>query len=298
LASNAFPPDGVIAACVTPFHEDEALDLDGLGSHIDFMLERGIKGVMVAGGCGEYANLTPEERRQVVTQSVKVVDGRAVVVAGALGPSTREVVELGQHAAREGVDALLVLPPYYIKPSFDGVMKHFETVVRETGLDVIVYNNPGRTGWMLGLEHLRELAGLRGIVALKECERDMASISGKITGLNGRMAVLSGDDDLGFATILHGGTSAIWASPNIAPRLAVDLYEACAARDVGRALPLHNRLLALFTAFMLPNHPGPLKQAMAMAGRPVGPARTPLAPMSDAQVANLRAALEANGPIE
>jgi 4-hydroxy-tetrahydrodipicolinate synthase len=134
-----------------------------------------------------------------------------------------------------------------------------------------------------------------GIVALKECERDMAQISLKI--INSQLPILSGDDDLGFATILAGARGAIWASPNLAPKLCVDLFDACLAGKVDEALVLHNRLVQIFSAWMLPNHPGPLKQAMAMVGRSVGGARTPLQPCTDAQATALRAALEAHGPV-
>lgn len=298
VAANGFRPRGVLAASVTPFRDDETLDLDRLGSHIDYMLDAGIDGVMVVGGCGEYANLTPDERKTVVTEGMKAVAGRGPVVVGALAPSTREVLEIGIHAANEGAQALLVLPPYYIKPSFDGVLEHFQTIVKETGMDVIAYNIPGRTGTNLTVPELRALGEIPGIIALKECERDVSNISLKIIALDADMPILSGDDDLGFATLLAGARGAIWASANLAPKLCVDLYNACVAGKVDEALALHNRLVQIFAAWMLPNHPGPLKQAMGLVGRSVGPVRTPLKPMSDTQLANLRDALQAHGPVQ
>ena len=297
MTANGFRPTGVYAACVTPFKPDETLDLDALGPHIDFMLGAGIKGVMVIGGCGEYANLTPPERREVVSEAVKAVDGRVPVVVGALAPSTREVIDIGDHAASVGAQALLVLPPYYIKPSFDGVLQHFETIVKETGMDVIAYNIPGRTGTNLVIDQLHEISDIPGIVALKECERDVAAISLKIAALDAKLPILSGDDDLGFATLLSGARGAIWASANLAPKLCADLYDACVAGKVDVALALHNRLNAIFATWMLPNHPGPLKQAMTLVGRSTGPARSPLQPMTQAQFANLKAALEADGAV-
>jgi 4-hydroxy-tetrahydrodipicolinate synthase len=294
--TNGFVPTGVFAACVTPFRDDESIDFERLGSHIEFMLAAGISGVMVIGGCGEYANLTPEERKQIVTESVRIVDGRVPVVVGALAPSTREIVDLGTHASSAGADALLVLPPYYIKPSFDGVLTHFQTILKETDLNVIAYNIPGRTGMNLSVDQIRTLAELDGVVALKECERDVAAISLKIAGSG--LPILSGDDDLGFATLLSGARGAIWASPNLAPKLCVDLYDASVAGKVDEALALHERLNAIFARWMLPNHPGPLKQAMAMVGRSTGPARTPLQPCTEDEAKALRAALDANGPVE
>jgi 4-hydroxy-tetrahydrodipicolinate synthase len=297
MAGNGFRPRGVYAASVTPFKPDESLDLDRLGPHIDFMLDAGISGVMVIGGCGEYANLTSDERKDVVTEAVKHVDGRVPVVVGALAPSTREVIDIGEHAAGAGAQALLVLPPYYIKPSFDGVLQHFETIVKETGMDVIAYNIPGRTGTNLLIEHLREIADIPGIVAVKECERDVAAISLKIAALQAKLPVLSGDDDLGFATLLSGARGAIWASANIAPKLCVDMYDACVAGNIDDALKLHNRLNAIFATWMLPNHPGPLKQAMTVLGRTAGPARSPLQPMTQQQFARLEAALHSDGAV-
>ena len=298
MDSDDFRPRGVYAACITAFRDDESLYLDRLGRHIDWMLDAGVNGVMVIGGCGEYANLTPEERNTLVTAAVEIVGGRVPVVVGALAPSTREVLEIGVHAASAGADALLVLPPYYIKPSFDGVLQHFEAAAKETNLDLIVYNNPGRTGWPLSADHLVQLADIPGVVAVKECDRDMAVIQTKMAKLGSRTAMLSGDDDLGFYTILAGADGAIWASVNLCPKLCVDLYNACVAQDIPTALAIHRRILEVFNAWMLPNHPGPLKQAMAQVGRSVGPARRPLALMSEAELGRLTAALDANGPID
>jgi 4-hydroxy-tetrahydrodipicolinate synthase len=283
---------------VTPFHEDESLDEGRLESHLQFLVDAGVHGVMVIGGSGEYVNLTPAERQRVVTITMQTVGKRLPVIVGALAPSTREVLEIGLHAQRVGATALLVLPPYYIKPSMDGVVRHFEKVARETGLNIIAYNNPGRTGWAMTVEQLRTIADVPGIVGLKECDRDVASISLKIAAVGERIAVLSGDDDLGFATLLSGSPGAIWASPNLTPRLCLDLYAACQAGDVPTALALHNRLVHIVSAWFIPNHPGPLKEAMALSGRPVGPPRLPLAGMTSAQRDALAEAFRVYGPIE
>jgi 4-hydroxy-tetrahydrodipicolinate synthase len=171
-------------------------------------------------------------------------------------------------------------------------------VAQETGLDIIAYNNPGRTGWTIDVNQLRHIAAIPGIVGIKECDRDVASLSLKMAAVGDKIEVLSGDDDLGFATLLSGSRGAIWASPNLNPRLCLDLYDACMAGDVAKALPLHIRLVHLVSSWLIPNHPGPLKEAMAIMGRPVGCARRPLAKMTEPQRAALLEAFKTYGPVE
>jgi 4-hydroxy-tetrahydrodipicolinate synthase len=297
-SKQRYTPSGVITAVATPFREDESLDEDRLSSHLEFLLDAGVHGVMVTGGTGEYVNLTPEERKRVVSVTMQTVGKRVPVTVGALGPSTREALDLGMHAAKEGATALLLLPPYYIKPAITGMLWHYETVARETGLDIIAYNNPGRTGWTIDVPQLRQIAAVEGVVGIKECDRDVASLSLKIAAVKDQIEVLSGDDDLGFATLLSGSRGGIWASPNLTPRLALDLYDACMKGDLERALALHERMVHLVAVWLIANHPGPLKEAMAMIGRPVGCARRPLVKMTDAQRATLAEAFKAYGPIE
>ena len=281
--SDSYHPSGVIAAVLTPFHEDESLDEKRLEEHLDYLVQSGIHGVMPIGGSGEYVNLNVEERKRVIDVSVAAVGKRIPVIIGALSPSTQEIIEIGRYAQKAGADGLLVLPPYYIRPSNAGVVEHFARVVEETGLPVIVYNNPPRAGWAIGFDTLAEIAEIPGVIALKDCDRDVAAIQEKILRLGSRIAILSGDDDLEFATLLCGAPGGIWAQANLTPKLCLDLYRACTEGDLHKARDLQSALLALVKARKLPNHPGPLKEMMAMVGMSVGPARRPLKPMTDAQ---------------
>jgi 4-hydroxy-tetrahydrodipicolinate synthase len=279
----AFRPHGVIAAVVTPFHEDESVDEARLATHLDFLIQAGVDGVMPIGGSGEYVNLSPEERRRVIDVSIAAVEGRVPVIVGALGPSTREALDVGLHAQASGADALLVLPPYYIRPSRDGIVDHFARITAETGLPIIAYNNPARAGIAIDLGTLHELADLPGIVGLKDCDRDLGAIEVKIEEVGEKIAILSGDDDLEFVTLLAGAAGGIWATVNLAPRLCIDLYRACAAGDLERARALQTIVRTLVNVRKLPNHPGPLKEMMKMAGLDVGPSRRPLVAMTEGQ---------------
>jgi len=298
-ALTTYRPEGLIAASVTPFADDDSLDEGRLRSHLDYLLAAGVDGILVIGGSGEYVNLSPEERVRVIELSAEEIAGRVPMIVGALGPSTREALEIGRLAARAGATAILAPPPYYIKPSLDGTVAHFQDLVKETGLPVIAYNNPGRTGVSLGLTELEAIARVDGVVGVKESDRDVSSIYLKIMRLRSRLAILSGDDDLGFATLLSGAPGAIWSTANLAPRLCVELFHACREGNLKTALRAHERLMKLiWVRRTIPNHPGPLKECMAMVGRSVGRGRAPLAAMTDAERALVSTALRESEPIE
>jgi 4-hydroxy-tetrahydrodipicolinate synthase len=294
---TTFRPRGMYVASVTPFHDDESLDLDRLATHLEDLVAARVDGIVVLGGSGEYVSLSAAERESVLGCAVQIVAKRIPLVVGALGPSTREALDVATQARRAGADAMLVLPPYYIRPSAAGVVEHFARVAETSGLPVIVYNNPPRAGWAIEMELLECLAGVPGVVGMKDCDRDVALIAGKIARVGDRISILSGDDDLGFATLLSGAPGAIWATANLAPRLCRDLFDRCATSDLEGARRLAERLRQLVHVRRIPNHPGPLKEMMAMVGRSVGPARRPLVSMNEAERARVREVIESLQPV-
>lgn len=296
LSLNRYRPEGLIAASITPFADDDSLDEARLCSHLDYLIAAGMDGVLVIGGSGEYVNLEPDERRRVVELSGQHIAKRVPMIVGALGPSTREAIEIGCIAARSGAAAILAPPPYYIKPSLDGTVAHYRELVNSTSLPVIAYNNPGRTGVSLGVEELGAIAAVDGVVGVKESERDVASIAMKILRFGSRLAILSGDDDLGFATLLSGAPGAIWSTPNLAPSVCRELFDACLYKDINKAQAAFEQLIKLIWARrLIPNHPGPLKECMALVGRPVGRARLPLAAMTGSDRERVFKALRESG---
>lgn len=290
-SSNGFRPHGMLTAVVTPFTSDESVDLDGLAKHIDYLIEAGTTAVVVIAGAGEYLNLTLRERRVVLTGAIEAARSRVPVVCGALSPSTPEVLEIATHAASAGADGLLVLPPYYIRPSAAGVIDHFERIGQEADLPIIVYDNAARTGWPIPIDLLAELAELPWVVGVKDCARDVAVIQRKVLRLGDALAILGGDDDLAFAALNAGAAGSIMATANLAPRLCVALHEACARQDMPAARRLQAVMLDLLAARGGPNHPGPLKEMMGMVGRGVGPGRRPLARMTAEEVERCAATL-------
>jgi 4-hydroxy-tetrahydrodipicolinate synthase len=274
-------PHGIITALLTPFHPDGTLDLDTLRTRIAWQLDRGIHGLLVGGVSGEYVNLSTEERRQVVRTAVEAVAGRVPVLAGILEPSTRQAVAAAKDFQALGVRALLLLTPYHNLPSPAGIRQHFRAVHDETTIPILLYNNPGRTGIDMDLALQAEIGALPRIVGVKECRRDMAIVSEQIRRARPGFAVLSGEDDLALPTFVLGGAGAILTGGNILPSLFLDVFHLVQRGEVAKAVELHHRMMPLILAIYTRNHPFPLKEAMALAGMPVGPARPPLHPMDE-----------------
>ncbi len=282
-----FSPKGIYTAIVTPFTAIDEFDEATFRKLVDFQIASGAAGLLVIGGSGEFVSLTPSERQRIVEVAVDQVAHRVPVIVGALAPGTREVQETVRHAAKAGADAALVLPSYYIKASAAGVHEHFARVADAASIPIVAYNNAGRTGITLDISILEKLAGIPSIVALKECERDLAIVAAKIAAVGTRIAIMSGDDDLGFPTFLLGSPGGIFMSANLIPAFHRKLFDATMAGNLAVARRAHYALLPLIDALYTANHPGPLKDAMNLIGHPVGTAR---APLQRASVENLKRA--------
>lgn len=291
----AFHPAGIITALLTPFHEDGSLDLAALEARLREQVAAGVHGIMVGGVSGEYVNLTAEEREQLVRDSRAVVRGACPVVVGILEPHTRAAVQAARRAQEAGADALLVLTPFHNLPSMAGVVAHFRAVHDAARLPILLYNNPGRTGIDLDHGAFAELAALPRVVGVKECRRDLGVVSEQIRRAPPGFAVLSGEDDLAFLTFLLGGKGAILTSANVIPHVWMDLWRCAQRGETAKGIELHHRMMPLINAVYTRNHPYPIKRAMALAGRPVGPARPPLQPPDETQEGAIRAALAALG---
>ena len=282
---------GVITSQVTPFDGRDALDEALLRRLIDRQLGAGASGFLIVGNCGEFTNLTDDERVRAAAVAVEQVGGRVPVIAGDFHPSTAQAVALARRYREAGVDAALVVPPYFIRPSIDGVVEFFGEVAAGSGLPVVVYNNPGRTGLDLTPGIMRRLYGLPGIVGLKDCTRDLALMAQKALEAPEGFSVLYGDDDLFLESLMMGASGGILAAANLVPDLLVQIYRDAVGGDPRRASETQNRLLPMIQSWYTANHPAPLKEAMAMIGWPVGRARKPLQPMKQEQAAEVRRTL-------
>ncbi|MCQ8893909.1 MAG: 4-hydroxy-tetrahydrodipicolinate synthase [Methanolinea sp.] len=270
--------EGVIPAIVTPFLRNSTLDLDldGLRSNIEFLLENGVHGIVPCGSTGESATLTFEEHEKVIEVAIDVAGGKVPVIAGTGSNNTAEAVRLTRAAKDMGADGVLVISPYYNKPNRSGLLKHY-TALADLDIPVIMYNVPGRTGQNLAPDLVAELARHPSIVGIKEASGDIGQISRIIEAtLDEDFQVISGDDNITLPVLALGGAGVISVAANIEPARMVAMFEAFCEGDLEEALDMHFSLSPLFRAMFIDTNPIPVKKAMELRGMAGGPPRLPL----------------------
>ena len=279
---------GSMAAMVTPFREGR-LDPAGLREHAAFLLENGTDGLVPLGTTGESPVLTVAERAEVLRLVIKAAGGRAPVVAGTGTNDTRTTIEHTKAAEELGADAVLVVTPYYNKPSQEGLYRHFAAVAASTKLPVCLYNVPGRTGVNLLPETVVRLSKIPTIVAIKEASGSVEQ-AGQIHAECG-ITVVSGDDALTLPMMVQGAAGVISVAANIVPREIAGLCAAAAKGDFKKARSLHLKLLPLMKVLFIESNPVPVKSALRHMGRGTGEVRGPLCEMSAANEEKLKRVL-------
>jgi 4-hydroxy-tetrahydrodipicolinate synthase len=286
---------GVYVPIVTPFRGDDVAD-DVLAAMIDHLIDQGATGLVPTATTGECATLSHEEHLRVVEMTVQMANGRVPVIAGAGSNSTTEAIHLVTGAEKVGADAVLMMSPYYNRPSQQGMVEHFRVVAQATRLPIILYNIPKRTGQNMDPETIIELSRVDNIVGLKDCCGDPMQTMRIIEGAH-EFSVLTGDDPMLFPTCCLGGTGGIMTSAHVLPgewKRIVDLLD---AGQIAEARAVHYKLLPIARVLFSEASPGPVKAAMELMGFAVGPPRLPMTAASPACRERVRAELERVGAI-
>ncbi len=285
---------GSMVALVTPFRDDR-IDESVLKQLVQMHVESGTSALVPCGTTGESATLSHEEHDRVIEVTVQASRGRIPVIAGTGSNNTREAVRLTQHAQRVGVDAALLISPYYNRPTQQGLYLHFKAIAESVDLPLVVYNVPSRTAVNIEPETLARLTEFRNIVAVKEASGNLQQMRRILELTQGKLALLSGDDSLTFPVLELGGRGVISVVANIVP---ADVAAMVAASEVGkrqRANEWHERLLPLAKVLFLETNPIPVKTAMGMLGMIQPELRLPLCALSESNQQRLRQALQAYG---
>lgn len=272
---------GIIPPVVTPLKNDESLNLRRLESFIDELLARGVHGIFVLGTNSEFYAFDEGEKQAIIATAVAHVNRRCPVFAGTGAETTREVVRLTRMAEKEGADGVSVITPYFIKPNQQELYDHFRRVAEHTSLPVMLYNNPGTCGGVkIDVETTCRLAELPNVCGIKDSSGDMQNTLELIRLCPPDFAVLMGRDTLICAGLMFGAKGAVPATANIAPELAVAIYDAVQRGDFEAAKAAQRRLTPIRMALALGTSPGVVKAALNLLGKDVGPTRRPVGPLS------------------
>lgn len=289
--------EGTYVAMVTPFTQDKEIDEEGFRSNINYLIDKGVTGLVGAGTTGESATVSHEEHQRIIDILVDEVNGRVETVAGTGSNATSEALSLTKYAYDAGADSALLITPYYNKPQSQGLIEHYGSIAEAVDIPIIAYNVPSRTGINMDVETIVEMAKIDGVDAVKEASGSVDKVSDiyrALTheGLEDDFSILSGEDSLTLPLMAVGATGVISASANIDARRMVLMVDSILNDDYTRAMELHYEMLELIRVLFIESNPVPVKTAMRIMGLPSGPLRQPLAEMQHENVELLKKALK------
>jgi len=282
----------VFTAMVTPFDNELKVDFKRLAELALKLLDSGSTGLVVVGTTGESPTLTKEEKLSVFRAVKEVVGNKAPVIAGTGSYSTQESINLSKEVEKIGVDGLLLVNPYYNKPSQEGLYQHFKTVAGAVDLPVILYNHPGRTGVSIDPQTMEKLAGIKNIVAVKDSSGSLSLISEYKLCTPSDFMIYSGDDPLTLPILSVGGAGVISVASHIAGADINKMVTSFLNGDIETAQKIHYRLFDLFKVLFCAPSPAPTKAALKMTGFSVGGVRLPLLDVNEADYAKIKAVMD------
>jgi len=287
---------GMCVALCTPFTEDgERVDETALKNHIDSMLEGGVHIILVCGGTGEFAYLRAEEKRRIAEVASKHIDGRAGFMVQTSAVNTRDAIEFSKHAEGVGADCLLILPPYFEGPSYDGVYYHYEKIAAAIKIPIMVYNIPQSSNIDLTPDFMKRLMQIDNVQYIKDSMEDLTRIQKLLMVCGERIKVFNGGDPIAFYSLVAGCPGCVWGATNAMPEASVELYNLVQEKKLAEATELWKRMFPSNLFFVTHVYNAAVKAATNLSGRKVGPCRKPLMPLTDAEMNELKAALKPLG---
>ncbi len=285
---------GVITALITPF-KNGLIDVDALSQNIQYQIEHKVHGLLVLGTTGEAPTLSLEEKKKVISCAVEKAQRKIPILVGTGSYNTEDTIQRTKEATDLGADIALIVTPYYNKPTQEGIFRHFEKIVANTSIPILVYNIQGRCGVNIETKTLQRIAALPRIIGVKEASGSVlqaADVIHQVSKLHPDFQVWAGDDGLTLPMMSLGAVGVISVMSNLLPHRMVQLVEAIQNQEYIIARKIHYELLALFKALFIETNPIPIKAAMNFFGMPAGDVRLPLCPMTQENLEVLQTCLE------
>lgn len=289
---------GTHTAIVTPFRHGR-FDEAAFARLVKKQIQGGVDGIVPVGTTGESPTLDYDEHLRVIELTVQLAGGKVKVLAGTGANSTSEAIQLTRAAEKFGADGSLQVAPYYNKPTQEGLYQHFKAIAKNTNLPIVLYSIPGRCGVEIAVPTVKRLAAdCKNIIGIKEAGGNADRISQLRAATGSKFEILSGDDALTLPFMAVGAQGVISVASNVAPREVAAMVRAFAAGNARKALQIHQRLYPLFKDLFIETNPVPVKAALALLGLMEADCRLPLAPLSAAHRAPLKAAMKAAGVLK
>ena len=270
---------GSIVALITPFKND-SLDEDTYRKLIDYHLKNGTNGVVPGGTTGESPTLSHSEHKKIIQIAVEECKGKIPIIAGTGSNSTDEAIELSRYAEKAGSDALLVVTPYYNKPTQEGLYQHYKKINDNVGIPIIIYNIPSRSVIDMSVETMSKLYELKNIVGVKDATGDLKRVDSQLKSMGKEFIQLTGNDDNALEFNKRGGVGAIGVTANIAAKLSSDFQKAC-KNDMAEAVKLDKILQPLHSSLFIESNPSPVKYAASLLKMCSPSVRLPLVEIRD-----------------
>ena len=285
---------GIMPALVTPSDQEGNFKATETKNLLNILMQAGVSGIVPLGGTGEFTNMPPKERVRFVEFIAKEVDGRLPVIAGVLSPGYHEAVEVGLDFKKAGADALMLLTPFYVKPTQDGIINYFLSFIDKVKMPIVLYDIPYRTMVSTDPATVRKIAEKSEmLIGMKACNPDLAYFARLMLQLGDLISVLSGEEYLFMSHVLLGARGGILATCNLFPNEWIKMYECLQKKDIDTAKEILFSLVPFLDAAFCEINPGPLKAALSLAGYEVGPALSPLVPPQRSTIEKLQAAMKA-----
>ena len=281
---------GSFTALVTPF-KNGSLDESAFRALVDWQISEGTSGLVPVGTTGESPTLSHREHMHAVEWCVHQAKGRVPVIAGSGSNSTLEAIELSRHAEKAGADAVLIVTPYYNKPTQEGLYEHYRAINDAISIPIIIYNIPARSVVDMSVETMKRLFALKNIAGVKDATANVIRVSQQRAALGPDFNQLSGEDASALGFMAHGGHGCISVTSNVAPRLCAELQRACQKGDYATALRLQDKLMPLHHALFIETNPAPAKYALSLLGKCQETVRLPMVPLSEPTKAAVREAM-------
>src|SRR6266705_876366 len=281
---------GSFTALVTPF-KNGSLDEASFRGLVSWQIAEGTHGLVPVGTTGESPTVNHDEHKRVVEWCIDETRGRVPVIAGAGSNSTREAIELAEHAEKAGASAVLVVTPYYNKPTQEGLYQHFKAINDAIGIPIIIYNIPTRSVIDMSVETMKRLFELHNIAGVKDATANVVRVSQQRAAMGPDFNQLSGEDATALGFMAHGGHGCISVTSNVAPRLCAEFQGACLRGDFATALKLQDKLMPLHQNLFIETNPAPAKYALSVLGKCPETVRLPMVPLAEKSRAAVREAM-------